>query len=504
MAAQLLVACSVAALAIFASAHAQQDYRIGALLDTEDPFDAQRLDAMQAAVNEFNGTQGTNGIRLILQLYEMDHGSALEALRDAHASGAGPSIYLGPTYSGDVESVLDYVEDNSLVLISPSSSASALAVAGDGVFRLTAPVRLEADTLADLVYKSGAKTAVVAVQNDAFGKSVSDDMKQALDRYGIAAKDFVEFSADGSDWQIALERLDVALSSSGSDVALLVLAGFDSDIDAMVALASGYDSVISANWFVPSSAIYPVEGGTAPEISITTLVIEAGGNPTSAKVDSLMRIAGKEPSVYDYSAYDSVFVAGIAIETAYGSDLRSRVPAAALSLSGALGDISLDVAGDLSSPVRYGVWKSADGIWSRSEQYDAGVCPVQFVQILKNLDGAIACVKLGTAGILEARGWGIQFSTIEEQRSDMVSEFMALPETAAFVEKHPDYESRLDDFGFDYGFRLSTPGDENSLQIDVNKETNERTITYNCTAPDGSFDAYMGDDLAARIPAMCS
>jgi len=95
-------------------------------------------------------------------------------------------------------------------------------------------------------------------------------------------------------------------------------------------------------------------------------------------------------------------------------------------------------------------------------------------------------------------------AVMEEQGDDMKAAFMALPETAAFVEKHPDYQSRLDDFGFDYGFRLSTPGDENSLQIDVNKETNERTITYNCTAPDGSFDAYMGDDLAARIPAMCS
>ena len=95
-------------------------------------------------------------------------------------------------------------------------------------------------------------------------------------------------------------------------------------------------------------------------------------------------------------------------------------------------------------------------------------------------------------------------AVMEEQGDDMKAAFMALPETAAFVEKHPDYEPQLYDLGPSYEFLLMTPDGENSLRIDVDKETNERTITYNCTAPDGSPGAYMEDDLAARIPAMCS
>lgn len=82
---------------------------------------------------------------------------------------------------------------------------------------------------------------------------------------------------------------------------------------------------------------------------------------------------------------------------------------------------------------------------------------------------------------------------------------MELPETAAFVQKHPEYEERLDDLSFQsYEYRLSTPDGGNSLAIEVDKETNQRTAVYNCTGPDGSFDAYMGDDLAAMIPTMCN
>ena len=371
--ARLLAACSVAALAALGSAHAQQDNRIGVLLDADDPFDAQRLEAMRAAVYDFNER---GGFQLELKLHEMDHGSALEALQEAHAGGAGPSVYLGPTYSGDVEQILEYVEDNSLAVISPSSSASALSVP-DGVFRLTAPVHLEAGALAQLVSDSGAGAAVAAVQGDEFGRSVLEDMRRALEEYGIPVAAVAEYSTDGSDWQQALGRVDSALSADPG-AALVLVVGFNSDIGAMTAAASGYRHASSAEWFVPSGAIYPEEGAPAPDISITTLSIEAGGNPTSDRIDSLMREAGSEPSVYDYSAYDSVFVAGAALEA--GGDARERIPAAALALSGALGDIELDGAGDLSSPVVYGVWRIrrrrvvAAGAVRRAEPVLPGVC----------------------------------------------------------------------------------------------------------------------------------
>lgn len=94
-------------------------------------------------------------------------------------------------------------------------------------------------------------------------------------------------------------------------------------------------------------------------------------------------------------------------------------------------------------------------------------------------------------------------AVMEKEGSGMEADFMSWPESVAFVQKHPGYETRLSDLGMDYEFMIYTPGFENTLRIDVNKASNERTITYNCTAPDGSSDAYMEDDLAYQIPAMC-
>ena len=396
-----LAAC--AALAFGAEAHA--DGRVGVLLDADDPSDAQRLEAMRAAARDFNAARGPDGFRIELLLYDTDHGSALEGLRDAYAGGAGPSVYVGLTRGDDAEQVFKYLEHNSLVLISPSLPASSMDVQ-DGLFRLTPQARWEAGALAQLISDSGAKTAVVALHDGPTGIGDLEHVKQGLKKHWITVNGVVDFSADGSDWPLALGLLDVEFAVDPG-AALVLLAGADSDVASMASAASGYRHASSAEWFVPGGAVYPAEGAPAPDVSITALTLEAGGNPVSDRVDYLMREAGREPSVRDYSAYDSVFVAGAALEA--GGDVRARIPGAALALSGALGDIELDEAGDLSSPVAFGVWKSDGGAWSRSGQYDVQEedCPsLDVVAVERNLDGRAVCVAPLTAKALEARGWG--------------------------------------------------------------------------------------------------
>ena len=375
----VLAACSASVGTAWA-----EPFRLGVLLDFDDPFDAQRFEAIKAAAQDYNSGYSD----LVLEQYDMSHGSALEALRAAHAGGDGPSTYLGPTYSGDVESILEYVEENSLVIISPSSSATSLALPGDGVFRLTPSVHLEAGVLAGLISESGADSTVIAVQRGPFGASVLDDMRAALADRGVMTKTAAEFEPDGSDWNAALDDLEAALGDVGPGAAVLMISGFESETESMLRAASERNTLASASWFVPSGALYPDSGVLASTLDVTTLVVEIDG-PSSDLVDNLMTSTGAEPSVYDYSAYDSVFVAGTAAKMAGGGDVRVTVPAAALSISRALGDASLDAAGDLRSAT-YGVWTAKAGAWSFVDRVSS---PDTFCSNVPDLEGT--CVKIG-------------------------------------------------------------------------------------------------------------
>ena len=400
-------AAALAALAAFAPAHAQQDNRIGVLLDTGDPSDARMLEAMRAAARDFNLARDPDRFQVELQLYKMDHGSGLEAVREAHAGG-GPPIYVGLTRDDDALGVAKYLASNRLAAISPSSSAGSARGQDGTMFRLTAPAHVEVAALAGMIHESGARTAVVAVRQGVFGTPDLGDAQQWLGKYRITVGAVEEFPAGGSDLGPALERLDSALSANPG-AALLVMGGADSDVASMAHAASGYAGVESAPWFVQSGAIYPEEGAPAPGVSITVLVKEVRANGATDRIDSLLRGAGYEPSVHDYSAYDSVLVAAAALETAGGGSLHERVPAAALAASGALGEIKFDEYGDLASPALYGVWQSSGGAWSRSGDYDhqKADCPsLELVPVAKNSDGSVACVLPITANMLGERGWG--------------------------------------------------------------------------------------------------
>lgn len=439
-----LLAAALLALASAGAASAQTDMRVGVLLDTDDPFDAQRLAAMQLAASDYNEARPAGSPAVSLEIYDSDHGTALEALTAAHAQGAGPSIYLGPTYSGDVESIMGYVEENSLVVISPTSSATPLAVPGDGLFRLTPAVHMESGVLADFMASSGVVTALVAAQSGVFGDSVLEDMRAALDKRGIWTDVDARFEPDGSDWERAMDMLDVSIREAGEGAAVLVIAGFDSDLESKVSAASGRGVLDSVLWFVPSGALYPDSELDVPASGLVTLVIEASG-PASGAVDDLAYSAGARPSVYDYSAYDSVLVAASALSM--GGDAREAVPLAVLSVSGkgALGEIYLDAAGDLRI-ADYAVLSAGPDGWLRTAVISA---PNTFCTGGPFQEGT--CVRIGAlVSTLDVLGDEAKLLAMRAAAADHNREQLARGPAAVYVDVIP-YE-------FDPGSAAETVG----------------------------------------------
>ncbi len=349
--------------------------------------------------------------RVLINLtrHDLVHGAAHEAISAAHGGGTGPLYYLGPTFSSDVAGVSGYVAENGLLVVSPSSSAASLAVQGDGIYRTTAPVDREAGAMAGLIVSESVRAVVPAAQNGEFGTSTLETMSAALEAAGIAVADPVRFDAHDMDtWRAALPLIDSALAAEPGSAVLLVI-GFETDFGGMATAAAQFESAGSARWFVPSGAIDPALalGGIAAEAArdtrATTLVIEdaAGGADARAAVRADMAAAGMNATSYDYSASDAVFVLGGAVRLAAegGADasapagaaaVRSNMLAAARLHDGALGDVRLDAAGDLSSPISYGVWSFGDGGWERmgAVQADDSFCTA-------GIAGSPGCTEMG-------------------------------------------------------------------------------------------------------------
>ena len=107
-------------------------------------------------------------------------------------------------------------------------------------------------------------------------------------------------------------------------------------------------------------------------LSYTTVQVASGKNEISKRVDeALVTELGRVPSTYASSAYDAVWVVGLAIDREQSTDvavLSQAIPEIAAEHTGALGSIRLNDYGDLAQ-TNYDVWNIRDGSWTLAGTY---------------------------------------------------------------------------------------------------------------------------------------
>ena len=387
-------------------------FDIGALLMLDNnPIytDDREKAAMDQAVDDFNTDHELIGdfyINLAVQRINIapNTGSpdpdALTGLMDIHANGAGPSLYVGPSTSGNSQRVLGYANANGIVLISHSSTAPSLAICGDNLFRMVAPDNRQGGILADLIGSDGGVTdLVMAVRGDTWGRGVDETTTAGLASGTDITR--ISFAESEADWPGVATRLGAAIDAASASAAAkpqgraaVLFIGFDGDFNGVASQASSVPSLSSVNWFGPdgvgnSQAV--ISNATslafAKSVDMTTVIFTVQDNAVKATLDPA--------AVYGPSAYDTVRVMGDAIKAAYtaGSgavppalDVKAAIPAAAAAYTGALGNVTLDANGDLLSPSSYGIYRIGAGdAWElvrvQEVSGEAGTCGIRYITI---------------------------------------------------------------------------------------------------------------------------
>ena len=129
-----------------------ESFEIGIILP-QTGSGASSGESMEAGINlavgDLNAYMESTGAPLRMEAIfrdsETDPSTALVQLEDLYQQGIRHVI--GPYSSANCAAVLDYADENEIVLVSPSSEASSLAIANDNLFRLVPTLLL--DTLQD-------------------------------------------------------------------------------------------------------------------------------------------------------------------------------------------------------------------------------------------------------------------------------------------------------------------------------------------------------------------
>ncbi|MDB4950581.1 MAG: Extracellular ligand-binding receptor [Gemmatimonadetes bacterium] len=346
--------------------------------------------AMELAVEDVNAYVAGRGIHFTADVQDtkLDPATALAKLTALRA--AGVQIVIGPQSSAELAALKPYVDANPVLLVSQSSTAGSLAVAGDGIFRFTAADSLEGVAVSALMWDDGIRAVIPVWRGDAGNQGLHTSTAARFGSLGGTVSAGVEYAPTAIAFAATVATIGTqvraARAAHPAAQVGVYLAGFD-EVASVFALAAA-DSVLgSVRWYgsdgvalsgallTPQAAAFADGVGFPNPIFGLENANSEKWQPVAARIKAR---SGVDPDAFALAVYDAVWVAAQAYlatpEPVQAADLKAKFVAAAGSYYGATGWTVLNAAGDRKYAdfdffaVRHGT--GAAYAWTRVAQYD--------------------------------------------------------------------------------------------------------------------------------------
>jgi branched-chain amino acid transport system substrate-binding protein len=321
--------------------------------------------AMEIGIEDVNAylASGSTGYHFTASIQDTKLDPALATTALAAMKSSGIEVVIGPQSSAEVAALKTYVNDNSMLLISQSSTAGTLAIPNDNVFRLTPSDTLEAVALVGVMKADAMKTIIPYWRNDAGNVGLQVATRALFGATGTV-KAGVQYEATTTDFAASLATLktqvQAAITERGGTADVAVAhAGFDEVVD--IFKLAALDPVLgSVRWYGTDGTALneplrtnAVAAGFAKKVNFWTPTpgvddgAKARWEPVATRIAAK---AGAQPDAFALAVYDAVWLAAqsyLAVGgTGHISALKSALVTAANGFYGASGWTKLNPAGD--------------------------------------------------------------------------------------------------------------------------------------------------------------
>jgi branched-chain amino acid transport system substrate-binding protein len=233
------------------------------------------------------------------------------------------NLILGPLSSAELNAVAPYVNENEILLISPSSTAMALAQ-NDNIFRNTLDDDKQAKALSAFVAHEGYENVDVIYRNDSYGNGFYENFKEYFTQLGNTCGQGVSYEPNTASFDSVLTELESQVNTSlaqyGPQKTAVLLIGFDEAAAILESLGQTNTVLTNLRWFTTDGVTHnkavshtPGIAAIAEQINLTGSILGTHtGEDTLFYTESFLFNFGSalqyEPSGYDVAAYDAAWV----------------------------------------------------------------------------------------------------------------------------------------------------------------------------------------------------
>lgn len=362
---------------------------IGELLDLSSSLADQGTrakDSSVLAINDINSllsSGGCTGLKFATAVvdYGLRNADGLSGLQSLASSGA--QVVVGPLNSGTAQYILSYADSNHIIMMSPSSTATTLAISNDYFYRTVPNDINQGKADARMLVDRGATDVVIVQRHDTYGDGLANATRDSFIALGGHVQPIIRYDATAADagtldFTATLNTLNTEFNTAAGTygvgkVAIYVIA-FE-EFSQMIIKASSYTSGSTYNypwstlpWFGTdgqaddAKIITPTStGNLVAQVKLASTVFAATNNTKTQALFS--EFASKYPTQtcdsYCLGAYDDVWLGAMATiqagsnnGTAIQAYLQQYISTYNGSLFGVTGSMSFQASGD-RTPTAY-------------------------------------------------------------------------------------------------------------------------------------------------------
>jgi len=281
--------------------------------------------ALNLAVNDINQYLASMGsekqLNVLVEDTQTDTTVAKQKLQDLHNKGV--QVIVGPFTSAVTKAVKSYADNNGIVVISPASVATSLAIAGDNVFRLVPAIPTQAEALVALLEDDGIEVLVPLVRDDVWGNDLLSAVTQEFGQgRGGTVMDPVMYDPATTDFSTFTVHLEINVQQALLQYDTAKVGVY------MMSFAEGTE-IINASlnsqplqqpkWYGTSgfadNKSLPADFFAAAFAASTELMCPTYGFDQSAKdkwqplVNRISDEIGRNPEIYALVTYDATWLA---------------------------------------------------------------------------------------------------------------------------------------------------------------------------------------------------
>ena len=315
-------------------------------------------------INDYMASKGLD-YRFTYIIEDAQGNAALHLEQVQSFRSMGINLLIGGGWPVQAQASLSYVNDNEMLLFSPSGTLVDLSIANDNFFRLAPSDRWYTLAEADAMWSWGIDAAIVLYPNTRAG--VYDQFVDDFRAKGGKAINGYDYEAGTSDFQDVISRVEADATELADvfgreQVGLLLLTLNGEDLINIINDAINLPTIYDLVWFSlvgPRQHQYVIETLPSEAEHLKLFNVDQQIQPKAKDVeDRFVSLIGMPFTVYTANLYDICWIYALSIfstDSVDAATIKKVLPDIAAGYNGITGNCELDGNGD-RAPYKFDVW----------------------------------------------------------------------------------------------------------------------------------------------------